>query len=527
MFIAKLGWKTLIQAKEVSMIAEEKTQELSQSLKHIDHWIGGKRVASTSGRTGIVWNPATGKEQARVGFASLEDVDRAVTSAKEAFLGWRASSLSKRTEVLFKMRDLVDKNRKEIATLVSLEHGKVLSDALGEVARGLENLEFACGLPQLLKGSFSEQVSRGVDVYSIRQPLGVVAGITPFNFPAMVPMWMFANAIACGNTFILKPSEKDPSASLFMAELWQQAGLPDGVFNILQGDKVAVDGILEHPDIKAVSFVGSTPIAKYIYETGSKNGKRVQALGGAKNHMIVLPDADIDMAADAAVSAAYGSAGERCMAISIIVAVADVADPLIEAIRERMLKIKVGNGLEEGNEMGPLITREHRDKVASYLAQAPAEGATVVVDGREDAISTSEGFFLGTSLIDHVKPGMRCYEDEIFGPVLGISRVKTYDEAVKLINDHPYGNGTAIFTRDGGAARQFQFDIEVGMVGINVPIPVPVSYYSFGGWKASLFGDTHMYGPEGIQFYTRAKVVTSRWPDPGTSKVDLGFPQVR
>jgi malonate-semialdehyde dehydrogenase (acetylating)/methylmalonate-semialdehyde dehydrogenase len=366
-----------------------------------------------------------------------------------------------------------------------------------------------------------------VDVYQIRQPLGVVAGITPFNFPAMVPMWMFANAIACGNTFILKPSEKDPSASLFMAELWKQAGLPDGVFNVVQGDKVAVDRILEHPDIKAVSFVGSTPIAKYIYETGTKNGKRVQALGGAKNHMLLLPDADIGMAADAAVSAAYGSAGERCMAISVVVAVGDVADPFIDAVKERMPKIKVGPGLEEGNEMGPLITREHRDKVASYVAGAKDEGAKVVVDGRDDSIAQSEGFFLGTSLIDNVKPGMKCYDDEIFGPVLSVVRVKTYDEALKMINEHPYGNGTAIFTRDGGAARQFQFDVDAGMVGINVPIPVPVAYYSFGGWKSSLFGDLHMYGPEGIQFYTRAKVVTSRWPDPSTSKVDLGFPQNR
>jgi malonate-semialdehyde dehydrogenase (acetylating)/methylmalonate-semialdehyde dehydrogenase len=379
----------------------------------------------------------------------------------------------------------------------------------------------------LLKGGFSEQASRGIDVYQIRQPLGVVAGITPFNFPAMVPMWMFANAIACGNTFILKPSEKDPSVSLYLAELLKKAGVPDGVFNVVQGDKVAVDRLLEHPDVKAVSFVGSTPVARSIYETGTRNGKRVQALGGAKNHMLVLPDADLGMAADAAVSAAFGSAGERCMSMSVVVAVGGIADPLIAAIRERMTKIKVGPGMEEGNEMGPLITREHRDRVASYVANAASEGATVAVDGRRDAACQRDGFFLGTSLLDRVEPGMRCYRDEIFGPVLSVVRADTYDRALRIINENPYGNGVAIFTRDGGAARQFQFDVEAGMVGVNVPIPVPVSYYSFGGWKASLFGDLHIYGPEGVQFYTRTKVVTSRWPDPGTSTVDLGFPQSR
>ena len=503
-------------------------KEPEVGIKRVSHWIGGQVVAGNSGRSGVVWNPATGTQQATVDFASVEEVDHAVAVAKEAFKSWRQTPLSRRAEIMFKFRELIDANRKKIAELITLEHGKTLPDAMGEVARGLENVEFACGIPNLLKGGFSEQASRGIDVYQIRQPLGVVAGITPFNFPAMVPMWMFANAIACGNTFILKPSEKDPSASLYLAELLKEAGLPDGVFNIVQGDKVAVDRILEHPDIKAVSFVGSTPIAKYIYETGTKQGKRVQALGGAKNHMVVLPDADINMAADAAVSAAYGSAGERCMAISVVVAVGDqTADELIAAIKERMPKIKVGPGLEEGNEMGPLITQEHRDKVASYVENAPKEGATVVVDGRQDAVCAREGFFLGTSLLDNVKPGMKAYDDEIFGPVLSVARVKTYDEALKMINEHPYGNGTAIFTRDGGAARQFQFDVEAGMVGINVPIPVPVAYYSFGGWKASLFGDLHMYGPEGVQFYTRAKVVTSRWPDPSTSKVDLGFPQVR
>ena len=390
----------------------------------------------------------------------------------------------------------------------------------------MENIEFACGIPSLLKGGFSEQVSGGVDVYSIKQPLGVVAGITPFNFPAMVPMWMFANAIATGNCFILKPSEKDPSAALYLAELLAQAGLPPGVFTVLQGDKVAVDRILEHPDIAAVSFVGSTPIAKYIYATGTANGKRVQALGGAKNHMIVLPDADINMAADAAVSAAYGSAGERCMAISVVVAVGNIGDAIVDAIAARLPKLKVGPGTDPDAEMGPLITGEHRDKVASYLAGAAGEGATVVVDGRDDDLP-AEGFFLGASLVDKVKPGMKVYDDEIFGPVLAVTRVETYEEAVDLVNEHQYGNGTAIFTRDGGAARQFQFDINVGMVGINVPIPVPVAYYSFGGWKASLFGDSNMYGPAGIEFYTRTKTITSRWPDPATSSVDLGFPRTR
>jgi len=382
--------------------------------------------------------------------------------------------------------------------------------------------------PEPPQGGFSEQVSGGVDVYQIRQPLGVVAGITPFNFPAMVPMWMFATAIATGNTFILKPSEKDPSAANFLAELLAEAGVPDGVFNVVHGDKVAVDAILEHPDIAAVSFVGSTPIARYIYETGTKAGKRVQALGGAKNHMIVLPDADIEMAADAAVSAGYGSAGERCMAIATIVAVGDVADPLVAAIKARLPKIKVGPGSDPASEMGPLVTQQHRDKVASYLDSGPAQGATVVADGREHPLyHESDGFFLGVSLIDNVTPAMDAYRDEIFGPVLTVMRVKSYEEAVGLVNANPYGNGTAIFTRDGGAARLFQFEVNAGMVGINVPIPVPVAYYSFGGWKNSLFGDLHMYGPEGVQFYTRAKIVTSRWPDPGTSKIDLGFPRTR
>jgi malonate-semialdehyde dehydrogenase (acetylating)/methylmalonate-semialdehyde dehydrogenase len=494
----------------------------------VSHWIGGRHVAGTSGRQGPVYDPATGVLTRHVDLASAEELDAVVATAKAAFPAWRATSLSKRTEILFRIRNLVDQHRHDIAAHLTAEHGKVPSDALGEIARGLENLEFACGVPNLIKGGFSEQASTGVDVYQIRQPLGVVAGITPFNFPAMVPMWMFGNALATGNTFILKPSEKDPSAAIYLAELLQEAGVPDGVFNVVHGDKVAVDAILEHPDIAAVSFVGSTPIARYIYETGTKAGKRVQALGGAKNHMIVLPDADIDMAADAAVSAGYGSAGERCMAVATVVAVGDVADPLVKAIEDRLPRIKVGPGSDPTAEMGPLVTGQHRDKVASYLDSSAEQGATVVADGRQHPLyDESDGFFLGVSLIDHVTTDMDAYKDEIFGPVLTVVRVKTYDEAVKLINDNPYGNGTAIFTRDGGAARQFQFEVQAGMVGINVPIPVPVAYYSFGGWKHSLFGDLHMYGPEGIQFYTRAKIVTSRWPDPGTSSVDLGFPRTR
>lgn len=512
----------------MTQVAEPDIARPSASTETVTHWIGGRRVAGTSGRRGPVYNPATGQVAREVDFASVADVDAAVAAAKAAFPGWRATSLSKRTEVMFRVRNLVEAHRRELAAFLTAEHGKVPSDALGEIARGIENLEFATGLQNLLKGGFSEQVSTGIDVYQIRQPLGVVAGITPFNFPAMVPMWMFGNAIACGNTFILKPSEKDPSASMYMAELLKEAGVPDGVFNVVQGDKVAVDRILNHPDIAAVSFVGSTPIARYIYETGTRNGKRVQALGGAKNHMVVLPDADIEMAADAAVSAGYGSSGERCMAVATVVAVGSVADPLVEAIAKRLPKVKVGPGTDPEAEMGPLVTKQHRDKVASYLDSAPAQGATVVADGREHPLyRESEGFFLGTSLIDHVTPAMDCYRDEIFGPVLTVTRVATYEEALKLVNDNPYGNGTAIFTRDGGAARRYQFDVNVGMVGINVPVPVPVSYYSFGGWKASLFGDLHMYGPEGIQFYTRAKIVTARWPDPGTSKVDLGFPRTR
>jgi malonate-semialdehyde dehydrogenase (acetylating)/methylmalonate-semialdehyde dehydrogenase len=495
-------------------------------MKRISHWIGGRVVPGTSGREGPVFNPALGEQTAVVDLASAAEVDAAVASAKEAYPGWRATSLAKRAEVLFNLYELVDGNRKEIAALITGEHGKVLSDAEGEVARGLENVEFACGVPHLLKGGYSEQAASGVDVYSILQPLGVVAGITPFNFPAMVPMWMFASAIACGNSFVLKPSEKDPSPSLFLAELWKQAGLPDGVFSVAQGDKEAVDRILVHPDVSAVSFVGSTPIARHVYETGTRHGKRVQALGGAKNHMVVLPDADIEMAADAAVSAGYGSAGERCMAISVVVAVGGVGDRLVDAIAERIPGVRVGPGDDPSSEMGPLVTGAHRDRVVSYLGDDALGGARIVIDGRE-TVPDGDGFYLGATLVDDVQPGTRVYDDEIFGPVLSVVRVDSYDDAVRLVNDNPYGNGVALFTRDGGAARRFQYEAQVGMVGVNVPIPVPVAYYSFGGWKASLFGDTHMYGPEGIHFYTRTKVVTSRWPDPSTSTVDLGFPQTR
>jgi malonate-semialdehyde dehydrogenase (acetylating) / methylmalonate-semialdehyde dehydrogenase len=507
-------------------VATAPRQGDTQELSRISHWIDGRIVAGVSGRSGQVYNPATGAVAAEVDFASVEEIDTAVRAAAAAFPGWRALSVSRRAELFFRVRQLLDEHRDDIARILTREHGKVHSDALGEVARGLEVIEYACGIPSLLKGEFSEQASTGIDVYSIRQPLGVVAGITPFNFPAMVPMWMWGPALACGNTFVLKPSEKDPSASLYVAELLKEAGVPDGVFNVVHGDKVAVDALLEHPGISAVSFVGSTPIAKYVYETGTEAGKRVQALAGAKNHMIVLPDADVAMAADAAVSAGYGSAGERCMAVSVVVAVADVADQLVEAIKERAERITVGDGSRPDSEMGPLITGQHRDKVASYLDSGSEQGAKVVLDGRETAPGGG-GFFLGVSLLDEVTPEMDCYRDEIFGPVLSVVRVDTYDEAIRLVNENPWGNGTAIFTRDGGVARQFQFDAQAGMVGINVPIPVPVAWFSFGGWKASLFGDLHAYGPESVDFYTRGKVVTSRWPDPATSTVNLGFPETR
>ena len=480
-------------------------------------------MADKPERTGEIFNPATGVVSGNVAFADAETVDKIVNISEKAFEQWRHASLTKRTQVLFSFRELVNKNKEKIAALITAEQGKVLSDAQGEVTRGLEVVEFACGIPHLLKGGFSEEVSTGVDVYSIRQPLGPVAIISPFNFPAMVPMWFFPIALACGNTVIVKPSEKDPSAIMFIAELLKEAGLPDGVFNVIHGDKVAVDALLNHPKIKSISFVGSTPIAKYVYENGTKSGKRVQALGGAKNHMIVLPDADLELAADAAINAGFGSAGERCMAISAIVAVEPIADKLIEKIKERALKIKTGDGTK-GADMGPLVTKIHRDKVASYIAAGEKEGAKVVVDGRDIKVD-GDGFWLGPTLFDQVKPNMSIYLEEIFGPVLSVIRVKSYDEALKLVNDHQYGNGTAIFTNDGGAARRFQNEVEVGMVGINVPIPVPMAYFSFGGWKNSLFGDSHAHGTEGVHFFTRGKVVTSRWLDPSHGGINLGFPQ--
>ncbi|MCL7492507.1 MULTISPECIES: CoA-acylating methylmalonate-semialdehyde dehydrogenase [Streptomyces] len=494
-------------------------------MKTLSHWIGGKPVEGVSGNFGPVYNPATGVQEKQVAFASVDEVDAAVRAAKEAFRTWGTSSLAKRTSVLFKYRELLDAHREEIAQLITAEHGKVHSDALGEVARGLEIVELACGIPEKLKGELSTQVSTRVDVSSIRQSLGVVAGITPFNFPAMVPMWMFPLAIACGNTFVLKPSEKVPSAAFKLAELAAEAGLPDGVLNVVNGDKVAVDAILEHPDIAAVSFVGSTPIARYIHTTGTANGKRVQALGGAKNHMLVLPDADLDLAADSAINAAYGSAGERCMAISVVVAVGETADPLIGKIKERADQLRIGPGDDPASEMGPLITKVHRDKVASYVSGAAAQGADVVIDGTGFTVEGYEdGHWIGVSLLDNVTPEMDAYRDEIFGPVLSVVRVGTYDEAIALMNNSPWGNGTAIFTRDGGAARRFQMEVEAGMVGVNVPIPVPVGYHSFGGWKDSLFGDHHIYGNDGVHFYTRGKVVTTRWPDPSDGGINLGFP---
>ena len=495
-------------------------------MKTITHWIDGKLFERGAERAGDVFNPATGEVQAKVAFASPAVVDEAVESAWRAARSWRSVSLAKRTKILFAFRQLVDKHQHELAKLLTLEHGKVGGDALGEVNRGLEVIEFACGIADLAKGEYSENVSTEVDTFSIRQPLGVVAGITPFNFPAMVPMWMYPIAIACGNTFVLKPSERDPSGSMFCAQLLADAGLPPGVFNVVHGDKVAVDRLLEHPKVAAVSFVGSTPIAQYIYETGTRHGKRVQALGGAKNHMIVLPDADMELAADAAVSAGYGSAGERCMAISVLVAVGNAADKLVPLIQERIGKLKIGDGLEPGSEMGPLVTRQHRDKVAGYVEKGVAEGATLLADGRALKVSgRPNGFFLGPCLFDHVTPDMTIYKDEIFGPVLGMTRVASYDEASALVNENPYANGVAIFTNDGGAARKFQHEVEVGMVGINVPIPVPMAFYSFGGWKASLFGSHHIYGRDGVLFYTRTKAITSRWPDPRHRGVDLGFPQ--
>lgn len=493
-------------------------------MRRIQHFIDGELRAGTSGRSSDVYNPATGEVQAQVDLASVAEVDQAVISASAAAVEWAESSLTQRTQIMFRFRELLAGRVDELARIISSEHGKVISDAAGEVARGLENVEFACGIAHHLKGEINEQVSAGIEVYSLRQPLGVVAGITPFNFPAMVPSWMFATAIACGNAFICKPSERDPSASMLIAEWFIEAGLPPGVFSVVNGDKVAVDALIDHEDVAAISFVGSTPIASYVYNRGTAMGKRVQALGGAKNHMLVLPDADIDMAADAAVSAAYGSAGERCMAISALIAVGSVADELVEAISTRIPDIKVGAGDEPDAEMGPLITGEHCARVAGYVERAQEAGAVAVVDGSQADVPKN-GFFYGPTLLDGVTPEMECYRDEIFGPVLVVVRVETFREAIDLINSNPFGNGTAIFTRDGGAARQFQHEVQVGMVGINVPIPVPVAYHSFGGWKSSLFGDTHMYGPEGVRFYTRAKAVTARWPDPSSSQIDLGFPR--
>ena len=494
----------------------------------VRHWIDGAYADGVGDGAGDVFNPAKGSVTAKVAYAAAATVDQAVAAAVRAFPGWRDTSLGKRARVLFAFRDLLGRRADDLARLITREHGKVFSDAQGEVSRGIEVVEFACGVPQLLKGEFSENVSSGVDSYSLRQPLGVAAGITPFNFPAMVPMWMFPVAIACGNAFVLKPSERDPSPAGLLAELLAEAGLPKGVFNVVHGDRTAVDRLLAHPDVAAISFVGSTPIAKHVYETGARNGKRVQALGGAKNHMVVLPDADMDLAADSVVSAAYGSAGERCMAISVLVAVGDAADRLLPKVMDRLAAIKVGSGVDAASEMGPLVTREHLDRVRSYVDSGVEEGALLLRDGRGLKVAGhEEGFFLGPTLFDRVEPGMKIYREEIFGPVLSVVRAGSYDEAISLVNANPRANGVAIFTNDGGAGRKFQNEIQVGMVGINVSIPVPMAYYSFGGWKDSLFGDSHVHGPDGIRFYTRGKVVTSRWPDPRHRGTDLGFPVSR
>jgi malonate-semialdehyde dehydrogenase (acetylating)/methylmalonate-semialdehyde dehydrogenase len=491
----------------------------------IGHWINNKAYSGTSGATAPVTNPATGEVTGEVALGSVQDARAVIDAAAAAFPAWRDTSLAKRTQILFTFRELLNSRKGELAEIITSEHGKVVSDALGEVSRGQEVVEFACGIPHLLKGGFTENASTKVDVYSIRQPLGPVGIISPFNFPAMVPMWFFPIAIAAGNTVVLKPSEKDPTASLWLAELWKEAGLPDGVFNVLQGDKTVVDELLTNKAIKSISFVGSTPIAQYVYATGTAAGKRVQALGGAKNHAVILPDADLDLAADSMVNAGFGSAGERCMAISACVAVGPIADDLVAKIAERTTPLKIGDGTKD-SDMGPLVTKAHRDKVASYIDAGEADGAKIVVDGRNvSADGGAEGFWLGPTLIDHVTPEMSIYTDEIFGPVLSVVRVETYDEALELINSNPYGNGTAIFTNDGGAARRFQNEVEVGMIGINVPIPVPMAYFSFGGWKASLFGDTHAHGMDGVHFFTRGKAITSRWLDPSHGGIELGFPQ--
>jgi malonate-semialdehyde dehydrogenase (acetylating)/methylmalonate-semialdehyde dehydrogenase len=493
--------------------------------REIQHWVGGRERPGRSGRSGDVHDPALGTVIRQVPFASAEEVDEVVAVAREAARAWAETSLNRRSQVLFAFREILNARKEELASVITEEHGKVESDALGEVVRGLEVVEFACGIPHLLKGGYSEGVSTSVDSWSLRQPLGVVGVISPFNFPVMVPLWFGPLALATGNAVVLKPSEKDPSAAVAMAAMWSEAGLPDGVLNVVHGDREAVDRLLEHPDVSAISFVGSTPVARHVFEAGSRAGKRVQALGGAKNHMVVLPDADLDLAADAAVSAAYGSAGERCMAISVVVAVDPVGDDLVSRISDRMAKLRVGDG-RRGSDMGPLVTREHRDRVASYVDAGVADGARLVVDGRTvEAEGESAGFWLGPTLFDDVRPSMSVYTDEIFGPVLSVVRAPTYESAVELVNANPYGNGTAIFTCDGGAARRFQHEVQVGMIGINVPIPVPMAYYSFGGWKASLFGAAHAHGMDGVNFYTRAKVVTARWPDPSHGGVDLGFPR--
>jgi malonate-semialdehyde dehydrogenase (acetylating)/methylmalonate-semialdehyde dehydrogenase len=491
----------------------------------LHHWKAGDIYEGTGGRFSDVTNPATGEVTAQLALASDEDVNEVVAAAAAAFPAWRDTSLAKRTQILFAFRELLNERKKGLAAIITAEHGKVLSDALGEVSRGQEVVEFACGIAHLIKGDFTENASTKVDVHSTRQPLGVAGIISPFNFPAMVPMWFFPIAIAAGNTVVLKPSEKVPTAALWMAELWKEAGLPDGIFNVLNGDKVAVDGLLTHPDVESISFVGSTPIARYVYETGTTHGKRVQALGGAKNHMLVLPDADLDLAADQAINAGFGSAGERCMAISAVLAVGDIGDQLVAKIRERAMSLRTGDGTR-GCDMGPLVTSQAKERVSGYIDAGEAAGATLVVDGRKPTVDADgDGFFVGPTLFDHVTTDMSIYSDEIFGPVLPVVRVDSYDEGVQLINDNPYGNGVAIFTNDGGAARQFQNEVKIGMIGINVPVPVPMAYYSFGGWKNSLFGDTHAHGVEGVHFFTRGKVITSRWLDPSHGGLNLGFPQ--
>ena len=491
----------------------------------ITHWVDGKPFDGSGKQTAEVFDPATGAVTGQVALAGAADVAAAVDSALAAFAEWSETPLSRRARVLFAYREIVERRKHELAQVITSEHGKVLADAAGEVARGLEVVEFSCGIPHLLEGAHSEQVSTDVDVHSLRQPLGVCAGITPFNFPAMVPMWMFPLAVACGNTFVLKPSPRDPSTANLLAEWFGDAGLPAGVLNVGHGEAEAVDALLSHPDVRAISFVGSTPVARHVYATAAAHGKRVQALGGAKNHMVVLPDADLDLAADAAVSAGFGSAGERCMAISVVVAVAGVADALVTAIRSRTESLKMGPGTDPASEMGPLVTATHRERVAGYVQHGIDDGAMLAVDGRGLRVPGHDGgFFLGPCVFDHVTPDMAIYRDELFGPVLCIVRVDTFDEATRLLSDNPYANGAALFTRDGGAARRFAREVDAGMVGINVPIPVPMAYYSFGGWKQSLFGDTHVHGPEGVRFYTRGKVVTTRWADPATRGPDLGFP---